>query len=264
MTIDEADDPEHFVRLMDRQRKGKDDAPDQYDTVTEMLGISEGQRILDVGCGTGGAVRALADRVGASGSVVGVDSSLTMIGEAIRRSSSLRRDVEFHYGDVYQLPFADHSFDSCFALCVFEILDNPEQAIKEMYRITRPGGRIFINGPDIDMWTFDAKDRETTRKIVHYICDHELSGWIGRQLPRLLEEAGWLDVKTVIATFPSPGFDLMCELYLNDFVNRAQKAGVVSRQATTAWLSDLRVVADRGLSPCTQTVFRVVGQKPGS
>lgn len=108
MTIDEANDPEHFVRLMDRQRKGKDDAPDQYDTVIEMLGISEGQRILDVGCGTGGAVRALAGQVGASGSVVGVDSSLTMIGEAIRRSSSLRRAVEFHYGDVYQLSFADH------------------------------------------------------------------------------------------------------------------------------------------------------------
>lgn len=264
MTVDDAEDPNHFVRLMDRARGGNDDSPEQYQTVSKMLGVHEGQQILDVGCGTGGAVRALADQVGGSGKVTGLDNSQTMIVEAKRRSVGAARDVEFYQGDAYQLPFPDNSFDSCLALRVFEIVDDPGQMLKEMYRVTRPGGRIFVNGPDIDMWTFDANDRETTRNIVHYICDHEVNGWIGRQMPRLFAEVGWLDIKPVVATFPLPGFEMMCDLYLDNFVTRARKAGVVSDWAAHTWLNDLRTSFEKGLSPCSQTLFRVVGQKPAA
>jgi ubiquinone/menaquinone biosynthesis C-methylase UbiE len=264
MTVDDADDPKHFIRLMDQARGGNDEAPEQYGNVFRMLDVCEGQNILDVGCGTGGAVRALADQVGGNGKVVGLDNSQTMIDEANNRTSNLGHCVEFHCGDGYRMPFPDNSFDSCFSLRVFEVVDQPLQILNEMYRVTRPGGRIFVNGPDIDMWTFDTNDRETTRNIVSYISDYEVNGWIGRQLARLFAQTGWTNITTVNSTFPVPGFDLMCDLYLSNFTERAVKAGAVSRWAAHSWLGELRTHYDMGLSPCTQTVFRVVGKKPAT
>src|SRR5687767_7354432 len=105
MTIDQSSDPESFVRFMDTLRSGKDDDPDQYRAVFELLGVSEGEQFLDVGCGTGGAVRALAPLVGESGRVVGVDNSATMIRESQKRSASVALPVEYQTADAHSLPF---------------------------------------------------------------------------------------------------------------------------------------------------------------
>src|SRR5687767_15023 len=166
MTIDQSSDPDSFVRFMDTLRGGKDDDPEQYRAVFELLGVREGEHILDVGCGTGGAVRALAPLVGESGRVAGVDNSATTIKAAPQRSASLALPIEYQTADAHSLPFDDNAFDGSFSLRAFEILDDPQQALAEMVRVTCPGGRIFINGPDIDMWAIDATDRHLTRKIV--------------------------------------------------------------------------------------------------
>src|SRR5688572_26216385 len=151
-TIDQSTDPDLFVRFMDTLRGGKDDDPDQYRAVFQLLSVHEGEKVLDVGCGTGGAVRALARQVGNSGVVVGVDYSATMINEALKRSAGLDLPVEYRKADAHSLPFDDNAFDACFSLRSFEILDDPRRALGEMVRVIRSGGRIFINGPDIDMW----------------------------------------------------------------------------------------------------------------
>src|SRR3712207_4773290 len=69
--------------------------------LVDLAGVREGDRVLDVACGTGVAARTAADRVGSSGSVVGLDLNPAMLEVAAR----IRGDIEWREGDVSELPF---------------------------------------------------------------------------------------------------------------------------------------------------------------
>lgn len=102
--------------------------------------VSPGQRVLDVACGTGVLARFAADRVGGEGHVVGLDPNEGMLAVA-RRVAPV---VEWRQGEAESLPFEDGSFDavvSQFGLMFFR--DAPE-ALREMMRVLRPGGRLAV------------------------------------------------------------------------------------------------------------------------
>jgi len=262
LTIDQSSDPDYFVRLMDKMRGGKDDDPVQYRAVFDLIDVQDGEQVLDVGCGTGGAVRALAPHAGSAGHVVGVDLSATMIAEAGKRADGLELPIEFHVADAHHLPFADNAFDKSYSLRVFEIIDMPREVLAEMVRVTRSGGRIVVNGPDMDLWAIDSSNREVTRKILHYVCDHETNGWVGRQLPGWCQEMGLKDIQLVPTILINTDFNVLYDLCLRDFVERTQSAGAVSEEEVTEWFDDLRQRDHEGRFLCTQTLFRVAAQKP--
>ena len=114
----------------------------------ELLRPRLGDRLLDVGCGTGEVVRALAGLVGAHGTVVGVEPSARMLDEARRRTGNSTLRVEFHPGDISRLDFSDATFDGVTCERVFQHLDAPDTAIGEFVRVTRPGGRIVVIDTD--------------------------------------------------------------------------------------------------------------------
>ncbi|MFT3855362.1 MAG: methyltransferase domain-containing protein [Ilumatobacteraceae bacterium] len=100
-------------------------------------------RILDVGCGDGQVSR-LASRFGAD-LVVGVDPTHNQITVAHERGGG----PAYVRGPAAQLPFADASFDAVVACLVFEHIDDVDEAIAEVARVLRPGGRFcfFLNHP---------------------------------------------------------------------------------------------------------------------
>lgn len=104
-----------------------------------LLRPADGDRILDVGCGTGDDVLMLAERVGSDGEVVGIDNSETMV-ETAREQG---RDVpmaRFEIDDARDLSFADDSFDAARADRVLQHLEAPAEALAELRRVTRPWG----------------------------------------------------------------------------------------------------------------------------
>lgn len=160
----------------------------------ELVPITPGKCILDVGCGIGHTALQLTQLVGPTGRVVGLDKSEAFIGEARRRAAAHSLPVEYQLGDAQRLAFPDHSFDVCRTERVLMYVAQPEQALDEMVRVLRPGGALILYEFDYDGMVVDAPDQALTRQITRLIADSVPSGWIGRQAPRLLRQRGLREI----------------------------------------------------------------------
>jgi ubiquinone/menaquinone biosynthesis C-methylase UbiE len=111
-----------------------------------LAGLAEGDRVLDVGCGTGGFAIAAARAVGPAGSVVGVDPAPEMIGRARSKARRATPPPAFRVAAIEALPFPDASFDAVTISLVLHQLpsDAFHQGMVEVRRVLRPGGRLFV------------------------------------------------------------------------------------------------------------------------
>jgi ubiquinone/menaquinone biosynthesis C-methylase UbiE len=105
----------------------------------DFAGITTAERVLDVGCGTGNLSFSLA-RNPAIGSVRGIDCSPVYVEHAKRGNRDAH--LEFEVGDACALPFPDASFDHALSLLVLQFIPQPNLAVREMRRVTRPGGTV--------------------------------------------------------------------------------------------------------------------------
>lgn len=105
----------------------------------EFAQVRDGERVLDVGCGTGSLVQAVAD-VAPRSQIVGIDLARPFIEYCRSRFSDLR--ITFDCGSASELPYPDGSFDASLSLLVIQHLPQPEKAAMEMRRVTRPGGTV--------------------------------------------------------------------------------------------------------------------------
>ena len=156
-------DAEVAARIESLYRIG--DALRRRGIVREALGAAPGERILDVGCGPGFYCAELADEVGPSGSVVGVDSSPAMLDLAARRCSGLK-GVELRSGEAVSLPVDDASFDAALCVQVLEYVADPTVALAEMHRTLRPGGRVVVWDVDWATVSLYALDPALTQRVL--------------------------------------------------------------------------------------------------
>ncbi len=110
--------------------------------------LRAGDDLLDIGCGPGTITLDLAEAVG-SGTVVGIDAVEAPLAEA-RRLAAERGDssTRFEVGDVYELPWDTGTFDAVHAHQVLQHLADPVAALREMARVTRPGGIVAARDAD--------------------------------------------------------------------------------------------------------------------
>lgn len=151
-----------------------------------------GARLLDAGCGPGYDVAALATRVAPGGLVVGLDVSERMIALAGERCVGLDC-VELKVASIEDTGFADRFFDVVHAMRVVQYMSDPAIAVRELARVTRPGGRVVL--VEGGMAAVDLPDGELTR----YVFAHAGPS-MGTRLPRLLLDAGLVNVRVL------PGF----------------------------------------------------------
>ncbi len=110
-----------------------------------LLGLGEGDTVLDVACGPGNFTRQFARAVGPEGLAVGIDASPTMLergGQELRREDP--GNIVLTRGDANRLPFRDSSFDGACCFAALHLFADPFGALDEIRRVLVPGGRIAL------------------------------------------------------------------------------------------------------------------------
>jgi ubiquinone/menaquinone biosynthesis C-methylase UbiE len=237
--LDDKQAREHAARL--ELRAGADSEVAARDEYVRLLGVALGERVLDVGCGSGAVTRTLAQRVAPGGSAVGVDTSaaLLKVARELADEAGLGDTIEFKQGDCRALPFPDASFDAVVAATTLSHVPDAGRALTEMVRVTRPGGRVGVFDVDGDMTLFAHPERELTRRIVAAFSDQGwVNGWLVRELPARLADLGIANVKTRgFMPLESGGY----------YANRAERSaelavqtGAITRDEQARWLQVLR------------------------
>lgn len=232
--VDTAAHPEAYVHFLLRNRASGVRVRQQLSY--DLLGARAGMRLLDVGCGIGEDVRALAALVGASGRVVGLDNSETMLTKARELSAAAPLPGEFVLGDLLALPFDDASFDGCRAERVLIHSADPARALAEMARVTRPGGSVVVTEPDMEALTYHASQHELVRRLALWHCERVRHGRVGRYLPELFAQAGLTDIQSL----PTVAQSARLSNYPISLAQRAALHGILSAQEAEGLIAEWR------------------------
>lgn len=174
--------------------------------VLSLMGPLKGRRVLNVGCGDGTLTVACLE--GGASYVVGCDIDPRMISSAATRAARRKANISYAVARAERLPFRDRSFDLITAITLLAFVPEADQAVSEMARVLRDGGRLVIG--DLGKWSLWAASRR-------------IRGWIGSEtwrearfrttgeLRELVEGAG-LHVEHVSGAIYYPQLGLMARL----------------------------------------------------
>jgi SAM-dependent methyltransferase len=224
-----------------------------------------GARLLDLGCGTGEEVLALAARVVPGGRVIGIDTSRAMIEEARRRAAraGVAEAVELRVGDARRLDLPDASLDGCRVERLLLHLDEPQGAIAEMARVVRPGGVVLAAEPDWGTLAVDAPGPAAGRAVADGAAETFRSPFAGRALRRMLLDAGLVDVEVTARTLVVADRAVAEGLFdLRGGAARAVAAGALAPEAADEWLRALDAAGAAGRFLAAMTAFMAWGRRP--
>lgn len=118
------------------------------DWILEVINLQPGEKVLDIGCGTGKQIIPYKRKVGEKGIAIGTDVSEELVDEARRAAKAANLEIQFLVHDANN-PFAfpDNSIDAVSCCFAIYYLKDVEKSLLEMKRMLKPGGRIFLAGP---------------------------------------------------------------------------------------------------------------------
>src|SRR3954471_10551838 len=172
----------------------------------EALDATPGDDVLDLGCGPGFYVQDLLERVGADGSVTGVDAAPAMVAMTTQRVAGAA-NVRVLEGGADAIPLGDASVDRALSVQVLEYVADVPHALAELRRVVRPGGRVVIW--DIDWSTLSMHGREPERmeRMLRAWDRHLVHTTLPRTLGADLRGSGFADVSVEGHLFATTSMD---------------------------------------------------------
>lgn len=221
------------------------DVAAQRRQVLQLLELQAGERILDIGSGPGLLALEIGEIVGPSGYVLGVDVSPHMIAMASKRCAD-KPWIEFKTADAVCLPCPDSVFDVAVSTQVFEYINDVTKALKEVYRVLKPGGRLLILDTDWDSVVWHSGDRMRMNRILEAWNEHCRDPYLPRTLGRRLRVEAFQVEKEGIIEILNTEYSANTYSYgLIDFIARyVPDKGDITAEEATAWAEDLRRIGE--------------------
>lgn len=200
----------------------------------QLANLRQGEKVLDVGCGTGIVAKLAVKQVGESGTATGLDINPAMLSVA-RSTTSPRASIEWIEASAESMPFPDENFDVVLCQLSFQFMEDKPTALKEMQRILAPGGRLILNvpGPAGKIFTTFAKvlERNISTEAAEF-ANHVFSLHDANELQQLMRGAHFREIdiqaEYKILKLPAP------KEFLWQYIHSTPMADIVSKATTEA------------------------------
>ena len=252
--------------LEDRAR-----CPDQAQVnaaLRDVVAGRPGERVLEVGCGSGALCRLVAPDLRPGGEMVGVDLAPDMIAAAqgYAEMSPLatlleqeRGGLRFEVASAERLPYDDATFDAAFAARLLLHVADPLRVVREMARVVKPGGRVALMDWDFETLAVDHPDRALTRRLLHWRCDnHGGDNWSGRKLLGYAAAAGLGTLSVLPVTTVARDETAALTGTLWRAAEVARDRGGITPEEHDAWVGELkhRIAGGRFLASIVYFIVR--------
>ncbi len=260
-----ARDPHRFINELDDaalqklvnrlESRARDDVFARLlDKYVTHLAIPPKARVLEVGCGTGAVLRAIARRPDFGGQATGVDQCPTFVDTANRfaQREQVGDRLDFRVGDAHRLDFPTGTFDVVIAHTLISHVTAPLAVLGEMARVVRPGGSVVVFDGDYASLTYAFADHDFGQQMDMALANATFNNpRIMRDLPRLLPElglklvGGWGDAVAEI------GQGSYFRSFAETYVPYVKRAGGLPEQSIDIWFdTQLRAMMNGTFFAC--------------
>lgn len=238
------------------------DVTRRRELVLAALDAQPGEDVLDLGCGPGFELAALASAVG-SGTVTGIDAADAMVAMAARRNHD-RRNVRVASGQATAIPLDSASVDRVVSVQVLEYVADVPAALHELRRVLRPGGRAVLWVTDWSTLSWHSGDAARMARMTAAWDRHLADPVLPRTLTARLHDAGFVEVERAAHVFSTTSMDpetfggwapRMVAQYVRGL-------GDADGDEIAAWLADLQELDARGAYSYAVTQFCFTATAP--
>lgn len=231
----------------------------------DLLDLAPGERVLELGCGTGVFLPALAADVMPSGHIVGLDHNPGFLEEARQRvvAAGLSTLVTLEEADAVRLPFPTASFDAVHVERVLMHLEDPDAALREVRRVLKPGGRFVAAEPDsAGVRTDHPDDPEAMALIAAQDLVQVRQPAIGLELNRRMARAGFVERHIEVFTQIDPDYNPVAAAGDRQAAEELVAAGKLDRDRAEAAIRSLEEASARGEYAWIASMVVALGRVP--
>ena len=216
-------------------------------TMMDLLNLRTGENVLEFGCGGGFYAYEAAQFVGSTGRVCGIDVSEDQISAARERCKEFSH-VDFKVANILGTHFSDNEFDAAFGVQVLEYVPDLDQAISEVGRILRPGGRFLVLSTNWSSVVWHSENEERMKRVLDVWAKHAPYPDLPAILPTRLRANGFqvsqqVPVPIINAVYGDSSFSRWAATMVKSYV---ANQGVLPRAEVEDWANEFSELEQSG------------------